>query len=576
MKYVISNLYLVAFWLLSPLAIAQTTTWDGQHKTANVDVTVVYFVPQDRTPLPDWRQRVDYFCRRIEWFHQREFGVQSTLKTEVLSQPFVSEDATAKLRQGDANAIFFRTLGQVDRRLQFAQKESDRFRILLVLSDINWQPLDDFFRLKPDASGQFVFDGNLNGGQHFPGAAAGGSRAVYLADRGIGWGLVSGDGWRVPCRGSDCVVYHEGCGHTVGLPHPEPGNGSVMSMGQYRGWINESWLDKEQKSRLQWQPQEPPSNPQLELFTKFTAIPEPMVPVPGQSVQLKLTWPQHAKVKSLRVRVQTAIDAAWIEIPQSESVSAPATADLGSFDRATPVSYRIDAELDSGEQAELWGYFQVRSDPDVPPQPTQLSMDLNPSRDRTDATGDGVVPSVSKLSDETDLLSTMDLDSAWQNGKWTMAEGRLISPKAYGARIQLPASPPRHYRLCVIVEPLDPPTGLLLGQKMGDHRFAALLGYGAGEAAQSALENVDGQNVGNETTLGGQLFRQGRLSQIVVTVRDRHVQIDVDGQRVIDWTGESSRLSLGDYWATPDKTKLFLGAYDCRYRFHRVSVTPIR
>lgn len=50
-----------------------TTTWDGQHDTSRIDVTVVYFVPADRQPLPDWRERAAYYCRRIEQFHQREF-----------------------------------------------------------------------------------------------------------------------------------------------------------------------------------------------------------------------------------------------------------------------------------------------------------------------------------------------------------------------------------------------------------------------------------------------------------------------------------------------------------------------
>ena len=135
--------------------------------------------------------------------------------------------------------------------------------------------------MKPSEIG-FVFEGNYNGGQHFPGAASGGARALYNPRRGIGWGLVSADGWRVPYRGSDCVVYHEGCGHTVGLPHPEPGNGSVMSMGQYRGWISESWLDKEQKTRLGWTPDDVSLDKQLELFSTFRAIPSPLVPEPEQ------------------------------------------------------------------------------------------------------------------------------------------------------------------------------------------------------------------------------------------------------------------------------------------------------
>ena len=44
---------------------------------------------------------------------------------------------------------------------------------------------------------------------------------------------------------------------------------------------------------------------------------------------------------------------------------------------------------------------------------------------------------------------------------------------------------------------------------------------------------------------------------------------------MIAWKGEPSRLSLSDYWRTPCENALFLGAYDCRYRFHRLTLTPI-
>ncbi|MCA9060166.1 MAG: hypothetical protein KDA85_16775 [Planctomycetaceae bacterium] len=60
---------------------AGTRTWDGRHDTSEITVTVVYFVPADREPLSDWQDRLDYFRRRIENFHAREFGGQSTLRT---------------------------------------------------------------------------------------------------------------------------------------------------------------------------------------------------------------------------------------------------------------------------------------------------------------------------------------------------------------------------------------------------------------------------------------------------------------------------------------------------------------
>jgi hypothetical protein len=549
---------------------AGTKTWDGKHATEDIEVTVVYFVPSDRRPLPDWRERIDYYCRRIELFHAREFQGQSKLTTIVDAEPLVSRLTTEQLRRGDANAIFYRTLEEADERLEFAAGEPKAFPILLVLSDINWRPLDDFYRLRPE-DGRLVFEGNYNGGEHFPGATSGGARATYLGNRRKGWGLVSADGWRVPYRGSDCVIYHEGCGHTVGLPHPEPGNGSVMSLGQYQGWLSESWLDKEQKIRLGWVPREADADPQLDLFSRFRALAQPTIPRPGQTVALALRWPDGVKVKELRLRYQTAIDGPWIDAKPHWEGDAPEAVVLGTFDRATPVSYRIEAELDSGVTAELWGYFQVRNDPRQSPQPLALSPDLierkpaSPSKTEVDT-----LP-----KEEIDLLVMIDPKNCWQQGEWSEEKGKLLSPKRYGARLELPYSPPAEYRLNVIVESLDEPNGLLLGLLSGGKRFVTLFNYASGEVRLSAIENVRGRNVGNETTFAGPLLRKDRLAQVIVTVTKAGIHAAVDGRTILSWEGSPDELSLSDYWSTPNEKALFLGAYDCRYRFHRITLEPI-
>ena len=568
--------------------LSATNTWDDAYDTSHVEVTMVYFVPSDRVPLSDWRQRVDYYSKRIEQFHGREFQGQSKLTTVVRPEPFISGLSTSQLRVGDANQIFYRTLNEVDRRLKFAPSTQEAkqgrkaFPILLVLSEVNWRPLDDFFRVKSTNRG-FVFEGNYNGGQHFPGATSGGARALYNPSRGIGWGLVSADGWRVPYRGSDCVVYHEGCGHTVGLPHPEPGNGSVMSMGQYRGWISESWLDKEQKTRLGWTPEEVPLDTQLELFSTFRAIPSPLVPRPGQAVRLNLDFPSDAKVKSLRVHLQTSVTGPWVEVPQRWQGATPEFARLGAFDRPTPVSYRVNATLMNGATEELWGYFQVRSDAKKPPFPVPIGAIALDLLETQQAGGDAEQQRMPKT--EINLLAMANQNrfkegddkknSLWSIGDWAWSDGVLTSPKQFGARLQLPYSPPDEYRLTVVLEPLDDPNGLLLGNVVGGNQFASLFGYRTPNGHASAVENIDGRNVGNETTVRGAVFTRGQMSQLVVTVRKNGTSMMVDGRQLIKWQGKPNRLSLSDYWATPNKKAMFLGAYDCRYRFYRITLEPI-
>ena len=564
-------------------ASGQLKTWDGQHRVDAIDVTIVYFVPKDAMPLPDWKERLSYYAGRIERFHARELDGQSVLSAKVVEAPFRSKLTTEELRRGDANAIFFRTLGEVDASLEFGRGERRGFPILLVLSEINWRPLDDFYRVRPQGDG-WQFEGNYNAGRHFPGAESGGARATYLADRGVGWGLVSGDGWRVPYSGTDCVVYHEGVGHSIGLPHNEPADSAVMSLGQYNGWINQSWLDEGQKKKLGWiAPEEAKSK--NNLFTQFTALPEPLVPRPNMEVKLKLTLPDGAKLKSAQLRIQTDVRGPWVEFARTQVGSEQNNDELslGKFDRATPVSYRLNVELEDGQREELWGYFQVRESPDqypVPPVSQQVTAILEPN---VGSNGPNRSSPSLTAGESVDLLAAFSdpkqIEVNSIQGTWSLQGSSLISPKEFGARIELPTKGklPEYYELVVIAEPLDEPNGLILGQLMSGNRFLTLINFQAGQdRTVSALENIDGQNFdGGPTTVEGLQLKKNQLSQIVVRVQKNLVSVDCDGRSLIRWSGDAKQLSLSDYWATMHNDRLFLGAYDCRYRFHRVTLTPL-
>jgi hypothetical protein len=117
---------------------------------------------------------------------------------------------------------------------------------------------------------------------------------------------------------------------------------------------------------------------------------------------------------------------------------------------------------------------------------------------------------------------------------------------------------------------------LILGQRLSGKRFMVLVNYLSGQTPASALENVDGKNVNNNaTTISAALMKKNQLSQIICTVRKGSVRVSVDGREIIAWQGDAAELSLSDYWKTPSDQALFLGAYDCRYRFYRVSLTPL-
>ena len=358
---------LIACAAFSTMGADAPHTFDGKHDISLIDLTVVYLVPSDREPLPDWRDRVDYYMKRIDAFHTRESSGASKLNLLVHPTPLIVARTAEEIRGSKPDDTFFNSTGEAAKALKWNEKKTGGFPILLVLSEINWRELEDFTRTRI-IDGKPTFEGNLAAdGRHFPGAESGGARAIYDGNRGLGMGLVSADGWRVPYSGSDCVVYHEGVGHAIGLPHPEPGDDSVMCFAQYHYWINETWVTPSQKRALGWKAGDgkvpPDRSKTTDLFTALTALQDPIVPVVDENVQLASTWPQECQVRSLRVQVQTSLRGAWKTLPVDAKGNPPAKIDLGRFDHPTPVSYRVNATLEDGQDVELRGYFQVKARP---------------------------------------------------------------------------------------------------------------------------------------------------------------------------------------------------------------------
>ena len=354
-------------WIVAASAsaiAASPHTFDGKHDISTVNLTVVYLVPKDRTPLPDWKERAGYYADRIAKFHERESSGTSTLKVKIRTDPLIVDKTAEEVRGKTPDETFFNSTNEARKAMNWPGDKAGGFPILLVLGEINWRELDDFTRTRT-IDGKPTFEGNVSAeGRHFPGAESGGARAVYDANEGNGYGLVSGDGWRVPYSGSDCVVYHEGIGHPIGLPHPEPADDSVMCFAQYHYWIHQTWVTPSQKKALGWPAGDGKVPPDLsgskDLFTAFTALQDPIVPGLNEPVILKLTWPEGARVRSLRLAVQTGLRGPWVAIPVDVSGDAPASVPLSGFDRATPVSYKVNATLEDGQSVELRGYFQIK------------------------------------------------------------------------------------------------------------------------------------------------------------------------------------------------------------------------
>jgi WD40 repeat protein/serine/threonine protein kinase len=170
-----------------------------------------------------------------------------------------------------------------------------------------------------------------------------------------------------------------------------------------------------------------------------------------------------------------------------------------------------------------------------------------------------------------DLLFTIDPKTDWTSGTWTKADGLLESAKDQAARLQIDYQLPDEYRMTATVEPLDNPSTLLLGQRLVGNNFLVMLHYPT-DGTLSGIQFVDGKDA---AIVKGELFRQGQVSDVVVTVRKAGVQVSVDGKEIIHWQGDPASLTPSEYWSTPNKNAVMIGSYMCRYRYHRLSIEPL-
>ena len=163
------------------------------------------------------------------------------------------------------------------------------------------------------------------------------------------------------------------------------------------------------------------------------------------------------------------------------------------------------------------------------------------------------------------LLSMIDLERDWTKGKWKQDNGLLEGVEGNSA-IEFPYSPPPEYRMTAVVEPLDNPFSILLGQRCGGKRFLVMLSYNR----RNALQKFDGNNHG---LVHGQWLTKNKVSTIEVTVRENSVLVTVDGEERITWEGDPALFSANH--RTPNDEALMLHTHSCRYRIHRLSIEAL-
>ncbi len=185
----------------------------------------------------------------------------------------------------------------------------------------------------------------------------------------------------------------------------------------------------------------------------------------------------------------------------------------------------------------------------------------------------GLPPAVSSTArGPVDVLALLDPRADAVTGEWTSRGKSLVTPPGTYCRIQVPYELPEEFDLRLQVEKVRGST-LILG--LGGRNPVMLTLDGCGGNV-SGLESVDGKRVDqNETRWNGAVFRDGKKSTVAVSVRKGGISATVDDQKVVDFKGDRSRLSMPNDWMTSNAKALWLGSWEGVFQIDQAVVTPV-
>jgi len=174
-----------------------------------------------------------------------------------------------------------------------------------------------------------------------------------------------------------------------------------------------------------------------------------------------------------------------------------------------------------------------------------------------------------------DLLKLIDPQKDAVAGTWTRDGEVLSSPAVPFGRLQLPALPPDEYDLTLGVERKSGIDSFNLGLTSGG-RPCVVIFDGMKNGDTSGIDLVGGKGfMENETTYKGRLLLQDQPAQIVCAVRKDRITVSVDSRKIIDWAGDSGKLSAYRGWAVPEPRALFVGSYESGFRVQNLVLTPV-
>jgi hypothetical protein len=172
-----------------------------------------------------------------------------------------------------------------------------------------------------------------------------------------------------------------------------------------------------------------------------------------------------------------------------------------------------------------------------------------------------------------DLLHLVDPHLDRVQGVWFFDKGDLRSPVEVEARLQVPAKPPKTYRLRMAVERLQGSEMLGVGLIVaGRQTMVSIDGFNSKFAG---IHNLDGKPSNqNESTKQGAFLPLNKRVDLECRVHENEIHLMIDQTPVVDWRGDPARLSLSPDWPVPHTDWLFVSSYMSEFDISSFTIEP--
>ena len=155
---------------------------------------------------------------------------------------------------------------------------------------------------------------------------------------------------------------------------------------------------------------------------------------------------------------------------------------------------------------------------------------------------------------------------------WLIGEGEVRHPCVSLESVWCQVGVPDEYVLVVEATPAPVNTGWTfhVGLASGPSQFVFVVDAPGG----IGLDRVDGKPfTANESTRPGGRFTPGAPVTLECTVRNAGVHVTMNGETIVDWRGERSRLSVVPIWPGRAAPGLFISTHGS-YQISRIEVRP--